>query len=33
LLRNGEFLDQSLWTIVAEDRREAKGVWGARVVH
>jgi ribosomal-protein-alanine N-acetyltransferase len=33
LLRNGEFLDQSLWTIIADDRLEAKAVWGVRVVH
>lgn len=30
-LKNGEFLDQALWTIVAEDRREAKSL--ARVLH
>ena len=33
LLRNGEFLDQSLWTIIADDRLEVKTVWGVRVVH
>ena len=33
LLRDGEFLDQSLWTIIADDRLEAKAVWGARVIH
>ena len=33
LLRNGEFLDQSLWTLIADDRLEAKAVWGVRVVH
>jgi len=33
LLRNGEFLDQSLWTILAEDWLEAKAVWGSRLVH
>jgi RimJ/RimL family protein N-acetyltransferase len=33
LLRNGEFLDQSLWTIIADDRLEGKAVWGVRVIH
>jgi RimJ/RimL family protein N-acetyltransferase len=32
-LRNGEYLDQSLWTIMADDRLEATAVWGARVIH
>ena len=32
-LRNGEYLDQSLWTIVSDSRLEAKAVWGARVIH
>jgi RimJ/RimL family protein N-acetyltransferase len=30
-LRNGEYLDQALWTILAEEWR-AKAVWGPRVV-
>ena len=30
-LRNGEYLDQVLWTIVDEDWRQAKAVWGAKV--
>jgi RimJ/RimL family protein N-acetyltransferase len=32
-LRNGEYLDQGLWSILAEDWLEAKAVWGSRVVH
>jgi [ribosomal protein S5]-alanine N-acetyltransferase len=31
-LRNGEFLDQILWSILDEDWVEAKAVWGAHVV-
>ena len=30
-LRNGEYLDQNLWTILDEDWRRAKSVWGPRV--
>ena len=30
-LRNGEYLDQTLWTILDEDWRRAKTVWGPRV--
>jgi ribosomal-protein-alanine N-acetyltransferase len=30
-LRNGEYLDQSLWTILDEDWRRAKSVWGGQV--
>ena len=30
-LRNGEYLDQTLWTILDEDWRRAKSVWGGRV--
>ena len=30
-LRNGEYLDQALWTILEEDWRRAKTVWGPRV--
>jgi N-acetyltransferase len=32
-LRNGEYLDQGLWAILAEDWLEAKAVWGSRLVH
>jgi len=32
-LRNGEYLDQALWTIVADDWFAAKAIWGPRVVH
>jgi ribosomal-protein-serine acetyltransferase len=32
-LRHGEYLDQVLWTILAEDWRLMKTVWGTRVVH
>ena len=31
-LRNGEYLDQALWSIVREDWRQAKAVWGS-IVH
>ena len=31
--RNGEYLDQALWTILREDWYQAKTVWGAPVVH
>jgi RimJ/RimL family protein N-acetyltransferase len=30
-LRHGEYLDQALWTILDEDWRRAKTVWGSRV--
>ncbi len=30
-LRNGEYLDQTLWTILDEDWRRAKSMWGPRV--
>jgi ribosomal-protein-alanine N-acetyltransferase len=30
-LRNGRFFDQALWSIVREDWRRAKAVWGAAV--
>jgi len=33
LFRNGEHLDQALWTILADDRREAKAVWSGRLIH
>src|SRR4051812_25046488 len=32
-LRNGEYLDQALWTILHEEWLEAKTVWGSRVIH
>ena len=32
-LRNGEYLDQALWTILQEEWMQAKTVWGSRVVH
>jgi ribosomal-protein-alanine N-acetyltransferase len=32
-LRNGEFLDQGLWSILAEDWLQAKAAWGSRMVH
>ncbi len=31
LLKNGEYLDQVLWTILAEEWRQARVVWGPRV--
>lgn len=30
-LRHGEYLDQVLWTILDEDWRQAKAVWGEKV--
>ena len=30
-LRNGEYLDQALWTILDEDWRQQRVVWGARI--
>ena len=32
-LRNGEYLDQALWTILQDEWRQAKTVWGSRLVH
>jgi RimJ/RimL family protein N-acetyltransferase len=32
-LRNGEYLDQSLWTIINEDWLEAKATWGSPIIH
>jgi RimJ/RimL family protein N-acetyltransferase len=32
-LRNGEYLDQVLWSIVSEDWLQAKAVWGPKVIH
>ena len=30
-LRNGRYLDQSLWAILPEDRVRSKAVWGAKI--
>ena len=30
-LRNGQYLDQALWTILDEDWRRSKTVWGVRI--
>lgn len=32
-LRNGEYFDQALWTILHENWLEAKAIWAGRVVH
>jgi len=32
-LRNGEYIDQALWTILAEDWRDANASWGSPVIH
>jgi len=32
-MRNGECLDQSLWTILAEEWREAARPWGSTIIH
>jgi RimJ/RimL family protein N-acetyltransferase len=32
-LRHGEYLDQVLWTILAEEWRLTKTVWGDRTIH
>ena len=32
-LRRGEYLDQVLWSILRQDWRQSKAVWGAAVVH
>ncbi len=32
-LRNGEYLDQALWSVLDEDWRQAKAIWGSDVVH
>jgi [ribosomal protein S5]-alanine N-acetyltransferase len=31
-VRNGKYFDQALWTILQEDWRQAKVVWGPRVI-
>jgi RimJ/RimL family protein N-acetyltransferase len=32
-LRNGEHLDQALWTILSDEWLQAKATWSARVIH
>ena len=32
-LKDGQFLDQMLWSILAEEWKQAKAVWGAGLVH
>ena len=32
-LRRGEYLDQTLWSLLDDDWRDAKAVWGLSVVH
>jgi RimJ/RimL family protein N-acetyltransferase len=32
-LRNGEYLDQALWTILQDEWMQAKTVWGSRDIH
>ena len=32
-LKNGQFLDQMLWSILAEEWRQSKAVWGPGLVH
>jgi RimJ/RimL family protein N-acetyltransferase len=32
-LKNGQYLDQMLWSILADEWRQTKAVWGAGVVH
>jgi RimJ/RimL family protein N-acetyltransferase len=32
-LRNGEYLDQALWTILSDEWMQAKAVWGPRITH
>jgi RimJ/RimL family protein N-acetyltransferase len=32
-LRHGDYLDQALWSIVREDWRQGKSVWGSAVRH
>jgi RimJ/RimL family protein N-acetyltransferase len=31
-LKNGEYLDQALWTILEEEWRDAKAIWGPGIV-
>ena len=32
LLRNGEYLDPVLWTVLDDDWRQAKVIWGGEVL-
>ena len=32
-LKNGQFLDQMLWSILAEEWRQTKAVWGRGLIH
>jgi RimJ/RimL family protein N-acetyltransferase len=32
-LKNGQFLDQMLWSILSEEWRQTKAVWGSGIVH
>jgi RimJ/RimL family protein N-acetyltransferase len=32
-LKNGQFLDQMLWSILSEEWRQAKAVWGRGLIH
>jgi RimJ/RimL family protein N-acetyltransferase len=32
-LRNGEYLDQALWTILQDEWLQTKSVWGSPVIH
>jgi RimJ/RimL family protein N-acetyltransferase len=32
-LRNGEFLDQSLWTLLSDDWRDQRSTWESPVIH
>ena len=32
-LRNDQYLDQNLWTILEDEWRQAKAIWGPRVIH
>ncbi len=32
-LRNDQYLDQNLWTILEEEWRQTKAVWGPRAIH
>jgi len=32
-LRNGEYLDQALWTILRDEWIQAKTVWGSPIIH
>src|SRR4026207_2523668 len=32
-LKNGQFLDQMLWSILSEEWRRTKAVWGVGLIH